>query len=57
MVVEIVLPTRRDVAVEMVADAEPFLKSVVAKVMGRLFTRVDRRRSGGYCGITVTAMN
>ena len=51
------LPTRRDVAVEMVADAEPFLKSVVAKVMGRLFTRVDRRRSGGYCGITVTAMN
>ena len=47
MVVEIVVPASRVVTVEIVEDAEPFLKFVVAKVMGLRLTRVDRRRSVG----------
>ena len=45
--VEIVVPISRVVAVEMAEDGEPFLKFVVANIMGLLLTRVDRRRSVG----------
>ena len=57
VVVEMVAPAISVVVVEIVGGAKPFLKFVVAKVMGLLFTRVDRHRRVVDCGIAVTAIN